>query len=75
MYILYIVLLGLIIISNARSKRVNKNIMNAAHSMNEIFIYANFHVCFSFYFHYYALCGLITISNIRSKRVSKNIKI
>ena len=57
------VLLGQIMISNTKSKRVNENIKT----------HANFHVSFSFGFHYNVLLELITISNIRSERVNENI--
>ena len=67
------VLLGQIMISNTRSKRVNENIKHFAHSHNKIFIHANFHVSFCFSFHYNVLLELITISNIRSERVNENI--
>ena len=46
------VLLGQIMISNTRSKRVNENIKHFAYLHNKIFIHANFHVSFSFGYHF-----------------------
>ena len=56
------ILLGQIMISNTRNKRVNENILYMQF----------FHVCFSFGFRYNVLLELITISNTRSEMVNEN---